>query len=277
MPKQAVVPRAGPRPCGFCVSTALFIAAALLPGLAWAQARPTLQGLQDQVTALQRATDCLALPTLEVNLPEIGRGAYLPNGAHLANIPLLGQFVDGSTVRGPYRNYIAYDLRRNQLLNREDLVVAAELVTYSKSVARDGTDGFKSDASDTLTAVLNRAAWMSNDGVAALFGGTAGAAGFVDLADGPVYGHYVASAAINGSQFNIRLSDMAIRDLNRANGGTTDNSGRLLFAMGGTLQTNGASGNAFIFGGGVPYATLSVKIKRYQGTGCTMPTGTEYQ
>ena len=156
-------------------------------------------------------------------------------------------------------------------------MVAAELITYSKSVARDGTDGFKSDATDTLAMVLNRAAWMSNDGVAALLAGTAGAAGFVDLADGPVYGHYVASAAINGREFNIRLSDMAIRDLNQANGGTPDNSGRLLFAIGGTLQVNGASGNAYFFGGGVPYATLAVKIKRYQGTGCPMPAGTEYQ
>lgn len=275
MLKQAFSARTGSRTFA---SKALVVAAGLLlPGLALAQSRPTLQGLQDQVTALQRATNCLALPTTEVNLPDIGRGAYLANGSHLANIPFLGQFMDGATVRGPYRNYIAYDLRHSQLLNREDLVVAAELITYNKSVPRDGTDGFKSDTTDTLAVVLNRAAWMSNDGVAAMLGGTAGAAGFVDLADGPVYAQYVASAAINGSQFNIRLSEMAIRDLNRANGGMADNSGRLLFAIGGMLQMNGASGNAYLFGAGVPYATLAVKVRRYQGTGCPMPVGTEYQ
>lgn len=275
MLRQALAARTASRTFA---SKALVVAAGLLlPGLALAQSRPTLQGLQDQVTALKRATDCLAVPTTEVNLPDIGRGAYLANGSHLANIPFLGQLIDGSTVRGPYRNYVAYDLRHSQLLNREDLVVAAELITYNKSVARDGTDGFKSDTTDTLAVQFNRTAWMSNDGVAALLTGTAGAAGFVDLADGPVYGQYVASAAINGSQFNIRLSEMAIRDLNRANAGISDNSGRLLFAIGGMLQLNGTSGNAYFLGGGVPYATLAVKIKRYQGTGCPMPVGTEYQ
>lgn len=251
------------------------------PGAAEAQGRPTLQGLQDQVAALQRATDCLNLPTVEIEVPALAKGSYLASGGHLANIPFLGQFLDGSTVRGPYRNYIAYDLRRLQpvpVLNNQDLVLAGELITYNKGLARDGVDGFKSDGTDTLTLVLNRAAWMSNEGVAALIAGTGGAAAYVDLADGPVYADYVASAANNGVQFNIRLSDMAIRDLNRTNGGMTDGAGRLLFAIGGAIsQLGGVSGNALFLGGGVPYASLFLKVKRYQGTGCAMPAGTQYQ
>lgn len=232
--------------------TTLMALAATPPTLA--QTRVSLQGLQDQLTVLQRTTNCLALPTTEVSVDAVSRGAYLPSGAHLADMPIMGQFLVGTSLRGPYRSYFAFDLRRigPGLLNREDLLVAAELILYNRGLARDGVDGFRSDATDTLTVVLNRAAWMTNDGVAALMAGTAGSAGHVDLADGPDYGHYVASAADNGNQFNIRLSDMAIRDLNRANGGSLDNSGRLLFAIGAALQTPGLSGNAYFLGGGVP-------------------------
>lgn len=254
-------------------------AAMLSPAIAWAQARPSLQGLQDQVTALQRAAACLSLPTAVVDVPVLAKGAYLASGSHLANVPFVGQFVDGASVRGPYRNYFVYDLRLLQpgpVLNREDLVLAGELITYAKSQARDGVDGFRSDATDSLTLVLNRVAWMSNDGILALTMGLGGAAGFVDLADGPVYAHYVASAANNGTPLHIRLSDMAVRDLNRANAGISDSAGRLLFAIGGTLQPGG-TGNAFFLGGGVPYATLSLKVRRYQGTGCTMPVDGELQ
>jgi hypothetical protein len=71
---------------------------------------------------------------------------------------------------------------------------------------------------------------------------------------------------------------MAIRDINRSNGGLTDRDGRLLFAIGGAITPLvGVTGNAVILGGGVPYASLLLKLKRYQGTGCAMPTGTQYQ
>jgi hypothetical protein len=266
---------------GLTATAAVLLCALVGPGAAQAQGRPTLQGLQDQVTALQRATACLDLPTVEVEVPAVAMGSYLASGAHLANLPLVGQFLDGPTLRGPYRSYFAYDLRRLQpapVLNNEDLVLSGELVTYNKSVVRNGVDGFQSDGTDTLTLVLNRAAWMSNDGVAQLISGAGGAAAFVDLADGPVYADYVASAANNGIQFNIRLSDMAIRDINRSNGGLTDRDGRLLFAIGGAITPLvGVTGNAVILGGGVPYASLLLKLKRYQGTGCAMPTGTQYQ
>lgn len=256
-------------------------------GLVAAQERPSLQGLQNQITDLQRAvvelqeaTYCATLPTAIVRVPMIAMGAYLANGSHLANLTLVGQFLDGSNVRGPYRSYFVYDLRLEQpgpLLDREDLVVAGELVTYNKSVQRNGIDGFRSDTTDTLTLTLNRLAWMDNDRIAGLMAGNGGVSGFVDLADGPVYGHYVASAANNGIQFNIRLSDMAVRDLNRTNGGLTDNEGRLLFAIGGAIQLIGIRGNAFFLGGGVPYATLELKVRRYAGTGCPMPTESQYQ
>ncbi len=260
---------------------AVMLGALAGPGSAEAQGRPTLQGLQEQVTALQHTTACLNLPTVDVEVLALAKGSYGASGGHLADNPVLGQYLDGSTVRGPYRNYFAYDLRRPQpapVLNNQDLVVAGELITYNKSLPKNGIDGFVSDGTDTLTLVLHRAAWMSGAGMAALIAGTGGAAAYVDLGDGPVYAHHVASSAHNGVQFNIRLSEMAIRDLNRANAGPADDAGRLLFAVGGAISPlGGVAGNAYFLGGGVPYASLFLKVKRYQGTGCAMPTGTQYQ
>lgn len=251
-----------------CSSAIVAIVAAVLPlSATLAQTRPSLA--------------CLDLPTVEVLVPAIAMGSYVSNGGHNTT-PIVGRFLFGGAVLGPFRNYFVYDLRAIQqgrpLLNAEDLVVAGELVTYNKGLRTDGIDGFRSDSSDTLTFTLNRVAWTDNLAIANLMGHSAGPTGYVDLADGPVYGNYVASAANNGIQFNIRFSDMAVRDINRTNSGLMDGLGRLLFAIGGTL-TNLAdtADNAILFGGGVPYASLLLKMKRYQGTGCPMPRNTQYQ
>lgn len=240
-----------------------------------------LQSLQQGMQDLQRQVVCQSVPTVDVEVPAIADGSYLPAGGHVAGVAFVGTLLVGSTPQGPYRNYFVYDLRRLSpapVLNAEDLVVAGELITYNKSQAKDGVDGFRSDSSDTLSLTLNRVAWMDNARIAQFMTGSAGSTGYVDLADGPVYGSYVASAASNGLQFNIRLSDMAVRDLNRANGGVTDPANRLLFAIGGTLGVAaGAADNAYLFGGGVPYASLALKVKRYLGTGCPMPQGTQHQ
>lgn len=109
--------------------------------------------------------------------------------------------------------------------------------------------------------------------------GTAGVGGFTDLADGPIYGSYVASTATNG-QFTITLTNKALKDINRSmpgRGGFGNDFVPNLFAIGGSISTlSNLSENQYFLGLPVPYADLFLFVKRYD-TQCPPPVTSEVQ
>ena len=248
---------------------------ALLAGLlsvinvAQAQGRSPLSSLEAAVKSLQAAVECLNLPTVIVNVPLLARGTYsVTGGAIGGGISLVGR----PNGLGPYRNYFVFDL---SVLGDKDLVLGAQLITYNPP------GGFLSDSTDTLTFVLNRVSTSDK----ALMNGSAGTLGYLDLADGPVYGTYVASSAVNGSQITIALSDKAIRDIYRSrHNGFSDAFEPYLFALGGSIaELNmgvGIAGNAYFlaFGDTLPLTNtaLELNVKHYSD-GCPPPTSTQYQ
>lgn len=268
MKSRATHPAPTPRAL---LGTALVAGLSLLGPLpaAQAQTRPTL-------ASLQAAVDCLSLPTITVSIPLKERGTYNAAGSKLVTgIAVVGRVTFQATVYGPHRNYFVFDLYNPAIadhLRDMDVVVGAELLGVIPP-----TNGFASDASDTLTLVVNRVSTSAH----ALLDGTAGTAGYLDLGDGPVYGSYVASAATVG-QITVPLSDKAVRDINRARhagfGGVHE---PYLFAIGGTVANLGAgTDNAFISlgDGNLPMTNTALVLNvRRHTPACPPPLTSQYQ
>lgn len=237
------------------------------------QTRPTLAGLQASI-------DCLGLPTKTLVVPVMAYRSYLPNGTSISSSYHVGRFLLSSgTVVGPLRNLLIFDLHaqpetgspEQTPLNSMDLVVGAELSIVNPP------DGFRSDGSDTLTLGLNRI----SGSISALMSGQAGAQGYIDLADGPVYGSYVASAQNNGGgRFTFSLDNHAVRDINRSlQRGFSDQFEPFKFAIGGSLSNlSEAANNAyFLAPTGARASSLVINVKRYSSANCPMPSDTQYQ
>jgi hypothetical protein len=231
-----------------------------------------VQGLSEQAQGANATILCLNAPTVLVEIPLLARGSYSVTGSALPapTINLVGRPLFQGAPLGPYRNYFVFDLG---VLGENDLVVGAQLITFNPA------NGFGSDTTDTLTYALNRVSTSAT----ALKNGTAGTAGYLDLADGPVYGTYVASAAVNGSQIVISLSDKAVRDINASRhngfGGVFE---PYLFAMGGAIAelNTGITGNAYFlaFAQDLPLTNtgLDLNVRKYPST-CPLPAATQYQ
>lgn len=237
-----------------------------------ASQQAAIDSLQATVNSQQAEIACLSIPTVLVYVPLLDRDSYQVSGSKSSgDTYVAGQLLFQNTLFGPYRNYFVFDLGAAGALGDFDLVVGAELITVNPP------NGFSSDFSDTLTYVLNRVSTSARE----LMNGIAGTTGYRDLADGLVYGTYVASAAINNSQITIALSDKAVRDINRSRhvgfGGVFE---PYLFAIGGSIDNLNAGSEAFLFGSNAYPSTntaLALNVRHYTPPACPMPADTQYQ
>lgn len=226
---------------------------------AFAQTRPTL-------ASLQRAIDCLNQPTDKVFVSAMDRGTYKASGkasgSELApSLALAGRFVEGTSVLGPYRSYFVFKLAdpaRLDFPQRGDVVVAAVLYGVIPRV-----NGFVSDATDTLTLIANRVTTSP----AALMDGTAGAAAYLDLADGPIYGTYVASKTEGA--INMPLSSKALLDINETLKAGFSAMGDYRFAIGGSIAHLGVGVDSAVV---VLHSPLSLELTIRRNTvACPQP------
>ncbi|TXI23004.1 MAG: hypothetical protein E6Q61_07945 [Nitrosomonas sp.] len=204
--------------------------------------RPTLQSLQNQI-------NCLTTPIVTKHLQAIDHGWYNNRGQSRADSThgVVAYIVGKSTfqdITSVYRNFFVFDLRSILPENypapfsRRVEVIVARLIPYNPAI------GYKNDSGDTLTYVLNRVKNINS-----LIDGTGGLPAFTDLADGPIYGSYVASVNNNNKAEPIHFNHTAVYDINRIlRFGAEEDDYR--FAVGGVIVGLDDSANdQFLFGG----------------------------
>lgn len=230
--------------------------------------RPTLQSLQSQI-------NCLTTPIVTKSLMgtinhgwynNVGENRIAPDDGLVAYIAGKNTFQDLTTKI--YRNFFVFDLRPILPENypgpnaKRFEVVAAQLNIYNPTI------GFKNDSGDTLTYVLSRV-----NAINSLIDSTGGLSVFTDLADGPTYGSYVASANDNEKVPPIYLNHTAVYDINRVlRYGFFEDDYR--FAIGGAIAgLNDFADDQFFFGGSGDeqyVRTLFLYIK-YPDASCPEP------
>lgn len=228
--------------------------------------RPTLQSLQNKI-------NCLTTPTVEKYLTAIDHGWYNNLGqSKAASTHGIVAYIAGKhtfqDLTKIYRNFFVFDLRPilpepSPFSNIPPIeVVAARLVPYNPA------GGYKNDSGDTLTYVLNRV-----NAINSLIDSTGGLSAFTDLADGPIYGSYVASEVNNNKAQPIHLNHTAVYDINRVlRFGYVEDDYR--FAIGGAIVgLNDFADDQFFFGGSGDeqyVRTLELYIK-YPDASCPEP------
>ena len=151
----------------------------------------------------------MALTTMSIT--SFDAGWYRNDGAHnTANT----NFIAGTTARGTYRNFFAFDLAG----------LTGRVTSATLSIASNGRyQSFSRSATYNLHQVTTS--------VASLVGGTGGAAAYTDLGDGTLYGSTTVSTRGNRTRamptgtlvLNNALSDLtAAQGSQIAFGGTTD-------------------------------------------------------
>ena len=233
-----------------------------------------VQQLENLTSAIAASVKCLGAPlgptTSTVYAPLTARGSYSADAVLHANTSVVGRFNFQGKEYGPFRDYFVFDV--SSLATETDLVVGAQLITYN------GPEGFSNDGGDTLTLLLNRVSTAP----ATLVAGTAGTAGFVDLADGPVYGTYVASSAVNNAQVTIGLSNKAVRDINGAISSQIGQKSKF-FAVGGSLTDHlDPATNSQIFlaaqSATIGNTALELTVQQYSATAiCPPPIDSAYR
>lgn len=258
------------------------LAVSLVPLPGEAQTRVSLADLMAEIDALQQTVEdqddtvqqlkIQLQPPVEVTINAVDSGTYNSDGQRLGSQDVVVGDIRGSVTGygSELRNYAVFDLTeaRNTVLQELQVPGDSELqVVEATLYVYNSPDGFAS-SSDTETYRVNRAGLFGSVPVGYFILGTAGTEGFLDLADGPIYGEYVVSDAFNGEQITIRLDGRsALDDMTfRINDGTDGNPSPInidsrLFAIGGSVSTlNDLADDEFIFSGGTILG-LSLKIR----------------
>jgi hypothetical protein len=208
-----------------------------------------------------------AAPPTEIILEEGKRGRYEADGTALLGDNYFAGALDFFGANREFRNFFAFDLTLIfEKLNIYFPPPQGCQVTIVGGLFNvvNPRNGFVSN-SNTETYSLNRAGLGDPT---ALMDGLAGPAGFTDLADGPGYGSFVASAAATGEGF-IPLSPRAIRDMNVTLDSPPNKPGTnsRFFAIGGSISTlNDLVDTEGLFAGSSSTATASGLILEVKKT-----------
>lgn len=246
----------------FAAAAALLATLSLTPsaGIAQGPGNPNsvvgrVEALEQRVLAqgqeIELLKEQLRAP-VEVHVDAVARGSYKSDGTTL---PAGGGYIVGD-IRGEapsfaaeLRNFFVFDLTQAREATGASLIETQPVtIEEAELVIANPAGGFVSTSSDIETYKVNRAgldfSGTKPPSVFELMAGSAGKAGFTDLADGPGYGSYVASdRASNPDSVTIRLTRAALHDLNQRINDSTDGGASpirdesRLFAIGGNIST----------------------------------------
>ena len=189
-----------------------------------------LKALALAALALCAAHPAAALTTMSIS--SFDAGWYRNDGSHnTANTNIIA----GTTSRGSYRNFFAFDLSG----------VSGKVTSASLSIASNGRyQSFGGSADYTISQV--------STSVSSLVGGTGGTAAYTDLGDGTVYGTTTVATPGNRTRTMPTVTmvlNNALSDLTAAQGSQ--------IAFGGST---GANPYLWGFSSGASAATLTVQF-----------------